>query len=151
VAGPDDGTWWAPAALARSSPAHKAQLVALVLAVACFLDLFRVLRRKLAQPGNTATATQAVLLTALATAMWTYFVAVHLVAAFNPPWLDARTEEVCTRPFCTASTELFQNANRSRPSLRGDNLSLFFFCSYKQHSSRTRWATFCRSSCKLTF
>ena len=34
VAGPDDGTWWAPAALARSSPAFKAQLVALVLAVA---------------------------------------------------------------------------------------------------------------------
>jgi hypothetical protein len=97
VAGPDDGTWWAPAALARSSPAHKAQLVALVLAVACFLDLFRVLKRRATRhtpSAATAASAQALLLTLWAAVTWSLFVVTHLVAAFNPPWFTSAREEV---------------------------------------------------------
>jgi len=94
VSGPDDRIWWAPSALMQSSIIHKIQIVFLLLSVVCFMDLIRVLQRRLAQPAVTTSAAQAALLQAFATLQCSFFVIVHIIATFSPKWLDARTEEV---------------------------------------------------------
>ena len=97
VSNPEDRIWWTPSAIMRSSIIHKIQIMALLLSVVCFMDLIRVLQRRLAQPAVTTSGTQAALLKAFATLQCSYFVIIHIVATFSPSWLDARTEEVISK------------------------------------------------------
>jgi len=97
VSGPEDNAWWSPAAFVRSSGAHKGQLVLLLLGAVCYMDLFRVLKRRAAkQPLSTAAAApaQALLLTLWASITWSLCFVVYFVAIFHPTWFTSTHEDV---------------------------------------------------------
>jgi len=98
VSGPNDNVWWSPTALARSSGAQKLQLFLLLLGVVCYVDLFRVLKRRATrQPFSTAATTapaQALLFTLWASITWSLYVVIYFISIFHPPWFTSTHEDV---------------------------------------------------------